>query len=307
MTVSTLERSPPGEFLRERSLLDRLPGLCDADAPELVGSKLLSFYRIFTALVCSELWSELAGVQGHAPILRAAVAILFTGCMVALWARRFTKIATLAAVSLLVLRLACFFPYSANHYYVEVVTMLFLALLGGERAEEKGALLRALCWTVIVALFMAGIQKVLHGYYFRGEFLAFMVATDPRFGILGHFMPEQDFLRLRSLSQEIGAGPFRVDSLLFIACSNLSYLLEIGLPVALLFRRTRSAGMIGSIAFIAWIEVFARELFFGALMVNFLLLFSRTDLNRKLLPCFVLLGLYLLAVKTGLLPGWSFT
>ncbi len=56
----------------------------------------------------------------------------------------------------------------------------------------------------------------------------------------------------------------------------------------------------------AVIECAARELFFGALFINLLLLFPRRDLNSRLLPLFVLLYGGLVALRL-FLPGWFLT
>ena len=74
----------------------------------------------------------------------------------------------------------------------------------------------------------------------------------------------------------------------------------------LLQRRTRTLAAAVTIAFMALIQSGARELFFGSLFVNLVLLFYDRDVNRKLLPLFGLLLATLVAVRLWLAPGWGF-
>ena len=274
--------------------------------PGLLRGRLPAFSRTFVLIVACELWSEVARVEGMWPGARLAVAVLFTACAAAIWTRWKPRAAAGMAAALLAIRLACFFPLSANHYYLEVLHAFFLTL-PGEDAREEDLLLRAVRMTVVVGLIASGVQKVLHGYYFGGEFLCFMLAHDPRFEVLKHLVPASEHLRLQAIETAVGAGPYRVDSWPLLAASNLTYILEIVLPIGLLLQRTRAAALCASIAFIFAIEVAARELFFGALMISSLLLFARSDLHRRLMPFFAALCLYLLATSLGLLPAWRFT
>lgn len=274
--------------------------------PALLHERFTAFSRIFGLIVACELWSEVAGVQGMWHPVRLAAALLFTLCAAAIWTRRRVKLAAAIAAVLLIVRLACFFPLSANHYYLEVLYALFLAI-PDRGPEEEDLVLKAVSFTVVVGLIASGVQKVLHGYYFGGEFLCFMLAHDPRFEVLKPLVPASELLRLQVLDKGIGAGPYRVESAPLLIVSNMTYLLEILVPVGLLVPRLRRMALAVGIAFVIVIEIAARELFFGALMINSLLLFSPSALNRKALPLFVAFCLYLLAVSLGLLPQWRFT
>ena len=59
-------------------------------------------------------------------------------------------------------------------------------------------------------------------------------------------------------------------------------------------------------AFLVFTELMARELFFGALYANGLLLFAETDLNRRLVPVFgtFYVWLFLMGFQAG--PGTEF-
>ena len=74
----------------------------------------------------------------------------------------------------------------------------------------------------------------------------------------------------------------------------------------LLVPRTRVLAAIASIGFVIMIELGARELTFGALMVNLLLLFLPGRWIKRLFPAFLLFYLYLAAHKLGLAPMFAY-
>ena len=74
----------------------------------------------------------------------------------------------------------------------------------------------------------------------------------------------------------------------------------------LLVPPTRILAAAGVIAFMLALELAAREVFFGMMMVSLALLYLPRDANRATLPAFAAAIAYLLATSAGLLPGWSF-
>jgi hypothetical protein len=108
----------------------------------------------------------------------------------------------------------------------------------------------------------------------------------------------------------LGAGPYRTDSWLFIALSNAVYLFEMGAGLALLVSRIRPLVVAAAIGFVIAIEAGARELTFGALMINLLLLFLDGPWVRRLFPLFVALYAYLVLAEQGglgLLPMFPYS
>ena len=75
--------------------------------------------------------------------------------------------------------------------------------------------------------------------------------------------------------------------------SNITWLAELILPLGLLWQRTRATAMVMTILLFVAIQLGAREVFFGGMMVGLLLLFSRRDRLARLLPWI-----------TGLYVGW---
>lgn len=201
--------------------------------------------------------------------------------------------ATRLAAILLALHIVLTFPVTANHVFLEFVCLGLLALLDETDDAEGSLLMQSLRWVVVTFFFYSGLQKLLYGRYFDGQFLGYVVAVEPgnRFDALfRHFMPAAERERLLSFHPppqapiEYGAGPFSVDSPLFLAVSNGVYVFEMAAATLLLFARTRPAAVIASVAFIVAIEAGARELVFGMLMINLLLLFLEGAWTKRLFP-----------------------
>ena len=98
-----------------------------------------------------------------------------------------------------------------------------------------------------------------------------------------------------------------MDSVFFILMSNSVYVFEILAGILLLFRRTRVHAVLAAIAFVFMIECAARELTFGALMVNLVLLFLPGAWIKRLLPFFVIYYGYLVAMKVGIFPMFEYS
>jgi hypothetical protein len=91
--------------------------------------------------------------------------------------------------------------------------------------------------------------------------------------------------RLRALHPLApGNGPYAIRSPLALLIANGVYVFEMVTPVLLIWRRTRPYAAVAVLIVLAGIEVGARELLFGVLFVNLLLLFFARPVNRTLLP-----------------------
>jgi hypothetical protein len=294
----------PARSIVDRMLAPGMPaGVSDA------GPRLVAFRRfLLLAIAVEQLdalhhWKTQPGYEVH-----VVAAILLAACAVSVWFERLARPATLAATALMLAEVTLAFPRAANHHYLETLLLVFLCLLHGHEEDERRSLLAVLGWVVTIGLVWSGLQKLFYGYYFNGSFLSFTMAEQSRFaGFFSLFVPAAELERLRGLTFEAGAGPYLVDSFALQLMSQLTWALEILVPPLLLVPRLRQAAAWLLIAFIAAVELGARELYFGLLMVQMLLLFPRAELNRRLLPLFVLFYLYLLAMSAGLLPRWYFT
>jgi len=232
------------------------------------------------------------------------VAIVLTACC-ALALTRYARLAPILALPVLVLRLYWTLLWIPNHTFLVFVCVVLVALLDTDREDEGVLLLQSLRWITIVVLFYTGLQKALHGFWFRGEFLAWMVShgTDDWRWVFGWLVPADEMTRLRSLGYDPGSGPYRIASVPFIVLSNLTYLAEMGLAVLLLLRRTRTAAAVITIVLVLLIQLAPREFMFFLPFSNLLLLFIPGNQNRRLTPLFVFLYLYLLGAFVGIVPG----
>jgi hypothetical protein len=220
------------------------------------------------------------------------------------WARR----ATLAALLMLTTKLAASFPGTSNHFFIEYCCVSLLALCDLTDAGERALALNAARWLMLIVLFWSGVQKVLYGTYFNAAFLGFSVAHKPTFlAVFRWLLPAEELARLQSLrATGVGTGPFSIAAPLGLLIANGSYLFEITAPFLLLWRRTRPWAVLATIVFLICIELGARELMFGALFINLLLLFVPRPINRVLLPGFAALYAVFIGSRLGLLPKFQF-
>ena len=157
-----------------------------------------------------------------------------------------------SAVSLLLLcELAFLFPLGANHRYVEIFCCVVLAVYSisdKTEAELMGTVLR---FMAIAVLFYSGMQKLMHGWYFRGEMLTELVARRGEFtDVLGWTLPASELERIKLLGTvDYETGPFRPQGApLFIFASNLVYITELLAAVMLFSRRFRKIGAFFALA-----------------------------------------------------------
>ncbi len=279
-----------------------------SDEPGDVSRVFHAFARILLLALATEAWAALRlRAFQEAPSLHGSLALIFSVSCAVGFTRKGLRPALAASGIALVASMSLTFPFNANHQFLCVFACVFLLLPRTGDAAQQQVSLQGLRWLLLIGFFWAGLQKILYGYYFGGEFLAHRIAVDPAFAqVFQWLMPGAELERLVSLDGGEGAGPYRVDSPLFIGVSNLSYLAELILPPLLLIPRTRSLAALASIAFIVAIELGAREIMFGALMIALLFLFLPSRWLPRALPVFAGFYLYVLSMVFGLLPRWGF-
>ncbi len=292
-----------------RSPVDRILSLVGDDAGEASAIKVRAIARILligAAVENTEALRHWASQPQYA--LHIGLCVLFWIAAVAGWFERFTRYAAAAAAAGMIVHHVSAFPLNANHHYLLLLCLALCAFFDHGDEQERGLLLSSLKWMAFIGLFYAGIQKVLYGYYFRGEFLAYAIAQNERFSsFFGWLIPADELTRLKGLTIGEGAGPYRVDSPRFVLMSNLAYLGELVLPPLLLIHRTRTLAVAALLAYVFAIEAGARELFFGLMMVGILLLFAPASWLKRSFPVFVAAYVYLTLLAVGLLPRWYFT
>lgn len=288
----------------------RLLARTGTDEPQARLSKRRSFELLLILGILSEAWRQHARAlfaPGGAALADWLPLLLATALALAALKLRWRR-ASLAALLLLQLfAIAASFPQTANHVYLQLFLLALLVLLDASVAEEQQLALGALRWIFLVVLFCAGLQKLVHGYYFRGEYFAYYLNERSFASLLGPFLSDEELQRFGSgLARSDGSGPYRFESAPMIAISNLGYLSELGIPVLLFARRSRRFGVAAGIAFLIFTEALARELHFGALFASGLLLFLPGDANRRALPLFAALYAWMLLTSLRALPEVGF-
>ncbi len=303
------------------------------DKPDCAFAKLRSFRRLVLLTLACESIAALGYVQfSSQPGRYATVALGFFACAVFGWRDRFARAALGFALVLELAVVVSVFPDNANHQYLAICLLALLLLVGRARdgcppadreaaarapvsraggaaaldAADAVAALQAIRWIVVLGIGWAGIMKLWYGHWLGGEFLAYRIATDPGFArFFAPLLPAAEWTRLVALENAVGAGPFRADAPSLVAISNLTWLAELVLPVGLLLARTRALCMWGAILLLVAIQLGAREVFFGGLMVGSLLLFElRRDRLARSFPLVALVyGGWLLRREIAALVG----
>ncbi len=283
--------------------LDRvMPRIADDD-PELRTKRLRSFQAVLALAVGAEWLARSGPAIGDLTQTRQVLTVLAVFLVVPFLHRRLAPFRGLCILLFTFAEIAVTFPRSANHFWLAFLVSIPLALFRPDDEEESRWALGTLRIVFVVCIFYTGLQKLLHGYYFRGEVLAFYISQRetyrPLFSLM---MPTSEIERLASYSYVVGAGPFTSDAPLFLLASNMSYAGEMLLPLLLLFRRTRLAGFAGLILLIVSIEAAAREIFFGVFFLMILFLFAPSDWNRKAWPFFVAFYVWAILNEFSILP-----
>jgi hypothetical protein len=264
----------------------------------VTAEELRTFKIVVVMHVVARMWIWAMRPYAGAGASKYFVAVAVTGLALAAMWRGWERIATAGIALLLLGKIVATFPQTSNHALLELIGVSLLAFLDRRSAEERELMVRTYCWIVAIVLFHSGLQKVLYGTYFDAQFLGAFIAAKPSFAqTFGLILPATELSRLQGLPIQVGAGSFAVNSLPVLALSNLVYIVEMALPVLLLWPRTRTAAAVLAMVFTAALQTAARELFFGALFINFLLLFPRPAAHRRFLPAFAVFYASLLILR----------
>lgn len=279
--------------------------LDDADG-SVSSRRVASFQFILLWIVGVEAWCRALRDWRQVGDVESLLLGLTTLAMVAGLDQRLRRAAFLALAGLLAAVIGREFPAAGNHAYLELILCLFCAGLDPDDAYDRVLFLRCVRWMLCVILFYAGLQKLVHGQYFHGQYLAFSLATESFRPILAPLLDPTEFERLLRLQGDVGDGPYHVASPGLLLASNLVYSAEILLPVLLCLRRTRLLGTLGTFVLVAAIEAGAREVFFGLVFLHMACAMPPGDWNTRSRPYFVLALAGLLAARLGLGPDVVF-
>lgn len=283
----------------------RLLDLAGGDDAAAAHAFVAALRRFVLAYGAARAWLWLAFDAGPEPVASVGVALAATACAVLAWIERPSTWAPRLALPVLLVQLGSTWPVTNNHFFVELVAVALLAL--PDRSGDGDAVaLNAIRWVTALVLLWSGLQKIAYGLYFRGEFLAFMVARAERFAdVFRWLLPADELTRLASLHElRDGSGPFLVAAApAFVAAANAVWILEVVLGVLLLPRRTRTAAAACAIALVLLLQLAAREAGFAVLFAGLLAAsLPWTPGRRALIAVTTLLACAVLAAF-GWLPG----
>jgi hypothetical protein len=176
-------------------------------------------------------------------------------------------------------------PTTSNHGFYGALLALALAVLRSEPALAT-AYLRT---TVLLVTFGAGLQKALHGTWWRGSFLAWELAHDRFVRTLGRLLSDAELARLRSSRGAREGFALSFGPLLGIAWAVV--IGELVLPLLALVRRTRSFAALGLFGLGLGFELVADEVLFGGLFAAVTSLFFAANVVRTITRA--VLALYL--------------
>jgi hypothetical protein len=200
--------------------------------------------------------------------------------------------------------IASAFPRAPNHALIELLALLALATHDRRDTRDAAALEHVLAGLFAATMLGAGVQKVPHGTYFDGTYLAFAIAHSERFGqVFAPLVSAAELARLHAIGSPYGegAGPYVLRDLHMLVLSNAVYVIEIALGLLLFLRRTRAAAAYVAISLVLLIEVAAQEAFFRCLTVSLATLAARPRWQRAVvLARLALLALVLCARTLGL-------
>jgi hypothetical protein len=174
------------------------------------------------------------------------------------------------------------FPSTGNHAYLEVALCALGATLRVEDDADRALYLRGVRWLVLVVFFWSGVQKLAHGYWTHGEYLAFSLDTAGFRPVLAWLVDADELRRLAAFDGQVGDGPYTTSSWRLLAVSNGTWIVETLLPAFLVWRRTRIAAALAGLALLAGIEIGAREVFFGLIFANAIVTFLPATVQPRL-------------------------
>lgn len=279
----------------------------------LVDDGRLRWFALFLLIheaTIAVLWGWLPGdgaPRAKTLLAGALVVGLLLAAAVGVIRSRWLRLALVFAALFTGAKIALVFPGAANHMHLGFLALAFIAFAGLEDEAERTLALQACAALAIIVLFWSAIQKILHGLYFHGEYFAFTLTHSSRFGLLRAVLPADELAQLAALGEpRPGLGPFRLQSWVGLAISNGVYVAEFVAAGLLLYAPTRTVGFIFSVLIFSTIAGTTRELLFGSMMVNFLLLFAPLNLSAWGLGASSLLYVAMIATRLGGLPDWTF-
>jgi hypothetical protein len=178
------------------------------------------------------------------------------------------------------------FPNTPNHRLLEIVVLGVACMTNTKSELERQILFSFIRSFALLAFLYAGIQKVLLGTYFYGEYLAYKTYSSEQFLRLSPLWTsaiEREMFKSLPWPPHAGLGPFHLSTWRGLLASNAVWILEIVLPIGCFFGRKRNYWATAIIIFVIGIQLMALEVEFVLLMLALLSLFFNTVRDRQIL------------------------
>ena len=177
------------------------------------------------------------------------------------------------------------FPNTPNHRLLELVPLGLAWLTCSESAIERRVFFSFVRAFALVVLFYAGVQKILLGTYFEGQYLAYKTYATPSFQNVAHLWCSQAELKyFQSLPWPPYAGltGFKLKTWYGLLLSNLTWVLELILPLLVVFSAKRQLWLVVTLMFAASFQLAALEAEFFLMMLVLLSLYFNEAHEKKL-------------------------
>ena len=187
-------------------------------------------------------------------------------------------------------------PTTANHAFMETLVVLFLLLfpdqpVSGRAGDQAGCLVDGTSvhltqFALLSIYFYSGVQKIVHGFWWQGEYLAHCLISREDMGMW--YMGQQVVQKVEAMlgglemtfpltkAMRLETVPLEVPGwaiVFFIIMSWLVIATELVPPLLILIPRTRSLGLLLIILTMLGIAVYSWEVEFMFASVGVLLLY----------------------------------
>ncbi len=213
----------------------------------------------------------------------------------------------MALVALLVaasLELVSTFPVTANHAWLLLVLAAVLVSFSPLERHQRDAF-RTLQHLTALVILLTGVQKVLHGTWFQAQMMGDFIGAKAGFGILFGLLDPTGAEVIRQMTHiTVGTGPIRSTAPLMLLVSNLTWILEILIPIGLMVPRTRALVAWMAIGFFFVIQLAALEFTFAILMTSMVALWLPVAQSTRFWRAMMWLTFAITAVRLlSVLPG----
>lgn len=227
--------------------------------------------------------------------------------MLLLLAFRRNQAAVVALLVAATLELWATFPVTANHAWLLLFVAAVLTSFWPLERHQRDAV-RTLQHLTAVVILLTGVQKVLHGTWFQAQLMGDFIGAKAGFGALFGLLDPAGAQIIRQMDQiTVGTGPIRSTAPVMLLVSNLTWILELLIPVGLFLSRTRTTVAWLSIGFFFAIQLAALEFTFAVLITSMVALWlpaaqSARFWRAMMWLTFGLTAIRLLSAVPGL--GW---